>query len=387
VRGFALDDALGQVVQMSLMDASDELNAAKRRYSVHPLTRAFALARLQENSEFERGARERAARYFIQFAQANQVTQSQRGGAVFLQAELSNLFETADWCYIGGLWGKFTELVEAMFQFLWMYGYYDDLTRLGVVQVAATELDNPRLAAKWAVWVLGWIYCQQEASDDAEFWIRKGLRIFEQLRDERAIAGAERQLAVVFRGRGNYEEAERLLNRALATFERMEDPIVDVPTTDDAPSWWRSRGGQIDVADTLRSLGGLAYHNYHKGNYGVARDYYEKSLAILKAAGDEEGIAHSSYHLGMVALKTGQLEEAQELLQITLAGAEKAQWIDMKAHAQQGIAYLMEIRGEYEPALTLAREALATHERLGMQRYSGEARALIERLEARLTTR
>lgn len=61
-------------------------------------------------------------------------------------------------------------------------------------------------------------------------------------------------------------------------------------------------------------------------------------------------------------------------------------WIDQTGHAQKGLAFLMEIRGEYESALAQAREALATYERLGLRRDIRETRALIDRLEAKLST-
>jgi len=384
VRHYALDEALGQLVQMSLVDASDELDEARRRYSVHPLTRAFALARLRENAAFEQEARERAARYFIQFAQANKVTQDQREGAVSLQTELSNLLAVAEWCCQRSLLVEFIELVETIGLFLGMYGYYDDWIRLGVMLVPAAErVDRSRLAAEWAVWVLGWTYYQQDALDDAEWWYRKGLETFEQLEDQWWIATTERHLALVLRERGDYDEAERLMKRALAAYENMAASPADGFVTFESPTWWRTHYGPVDIADTLRSLGGIAYR---KGDYGVARDYYEKSLEIHKAVGDKEGLSHSSYHLGMVALKTGQLGEAQMLFQASLVGAKEFTWMDLKANTQRGLAYLMEIRSEHESALVLARETLAAYERMGKRRDIRETRALIERLEGKLST-
>ncbi|MBM4445592.1 MAG: hypothetical protein FJ020_09905 [Chloroflexi bacterium] len=47
----ALDEGLGQLVEMWLVEASEELHIAKRRYSIHPLTRAFAGARLAEDAQ------------------------------------------------------------------------------------------------------------------------------------------------------------------------------------------------------------------------------------------------------------------------------------------------------------------------------------------------
>ena len=62
VHHFALDVALGQLVEMSLVDATDELDEARRRYSVHPLTRAFSAAKLKQEPELELAAQRRRAR-------------------------------------------------------------------------------------------------------------------------------------------------------------------------------------------------------------------------------------------------------------------------------------------------------------------------------------
>ncbi|MFQ5988089.1 MAG: NB-ARC domain-containing protein, partial [Dehalococcoidia bacterium] len=45
VHKWDLDEALGQLVEMWLVEASEELDEARRRYSIHPLTRAFAGAK------------------------------------------------------------------------------------------------------------------------------------------------------------------------------------------------------------------------------------------------------------------------------------------------------------------------------------------------------
>jgi len=68
VHKWDLDEALGQLVEMWLVEASEELDEARRRYSIHPLTRAFAGARLGEDSEREGKTRLWAADYFLTFA-------------------------------------------------------------------------------------------------------------------------------------------------------------------------------------------------------------------------------------------------------------------------------------------------------------------------------
>ncbi|MBU1878151.1 MAG: tetratricopeptide repeat protein, partial [Chloroflexi bacterium] len=367
VHHFVLDDALGQLVQMSLVDASDELEEARRRYSIHPLTRAFALARLQMMPGLAQEARDRTVQYFIQFVRTNPVALQQQEPIRLLQTEWPNIAAVAERSYQAGLLAEFVDLVKAIDPFLMTCGHFDERIKLGLVQtVAAQRLGQYHLVAEWAVWVLGWTYCQQNALDEAEFWLRKGLGIFEELNDPWWVAIAERYLSDVFCERGDYDEAERLLNHALAIFEdMMAISANDAIVYDGSITWCHCRYGAVGAAYTLRSLGTVAYC---RGDYREAQDYYERSLKVSKITGDNPGLNYGlSYHLGMVALKIGHMEEAFRLFQESLAGAEAAQWIDLKTNVQRNLALLMESRQEYQSACTLAHEALAAYERLGMQ--------------------
>lgn len=68
VHHFALDEALGQLIGMSLLEAADTLEV-QRRYSVHPLTRAFAQALLAKVPELAEQFHLHTAQYFLAFTQ------------------------------------------------------------------------------------------------------------------------------------------------------------------------------------------------------------------------------------------------------------------------------------------------------------------------------
>jgi hypothetical protein len=66
IHHFTLDEALGQLVEMSLVDPTDELESRLRRYSIHPLTRSFANRHLVQEGEFERQAMLRLASNYVE---------------------------------------------------------------------------------------------------------------------------------------------------------------------------------------------------------------------------------------------------------------------------------------------------------------------------------
>ena len=94
-----------------------------------------------------------------------------------------------------------------------------------------------------------------------------------------------------------------------------------------------------------------------------------------------DGIAHSYHHLGRVLLKQGQLDEAQRLLEVSLATAQGLGLSVFEAIARHYLSELHEVRGNYQRALELANEALEMYEHLGMKKELQEVYELVGRLE------
>jgi len=86
-----------------------------------------------------------------------------------------------------------------------------------------------------------------------------------------------------------------------------------------------------------------------------------------------------------VLLKQGHWDEAQRLLEASLAAAQRLGDNMFEAIAQHYFSELHEARGDYQQALELANEALKMYEHLGMRKELQEVYKLIERLEARIT--
>jgi len=103
VHHFALDEALGQLVEMSLVDATDELDLTVRRYSIHPLTRSFAGARLLEGPIFEHEARLRLAGYYVE--RCKEMGQwGYTAGFPWFEGELPNIISVIEWANCAQEW-------------------------------------------------------------------------------------------------------------------------------------------------------------------------------------------------------------------------------------------------------------------------------------------
>jgi LuxR family glucitol operon transcriptional activator len=95
VHHFTLDEALGQVVEMWLVEVTDELDPSRRRFSIHPLTRSFASAHLSKAPEFEHAARTRLGAYYIEHLR-EKGGWANTAGFPWLEAELPNILAIRD---------------------------------------------------------------------------------------------------------------------------------------------------------------------------------------------------------------------------------------------------------------------------------------------------
>jgi tetratricopeptide (TPR) repeat protein len=118
----------------------------------------------------------------------------------------------------------------------------------------------------------------------------------ESLADQKQIARWCHNTAVALSNQGNFDEAQKLWERAYALFLQLNDP-----------------SGQAAV---LNSLGSLMYI---RGEVDKADELYQKSLALKQAQGDQLGAARSLHNLGRSAQNRGDYKTAHELVQQSLA--------------------------------------------------------------------
>jgi LuxR family glucitol operon transcriptional activator len=125
VHKWDLDEGLGQLVELWLLEASDHLEESKRRYSLHPLTRAFAQSKLAQQPELERSARVRLAEFFTELAKAaggDRWGQWERYDEI--EEEEENIFALLEWCFENGEAREGIQLTKAVVFFIIQRWYY-----------------------------------------------------------------------------------------------------------------------------------------------------------------------------------------------------------------------------------------------------------------------
>ena len=187
---------------------------------------------------------------------------------------------------------------------------------------------------------------------------------------------------------GQYQEAEPLLKRALATYEQAaepEHPEVASCLNDLATLYWNQ--GKYAQAEPLfrralvireaaqgpehpavaTSLNDLALLYWDQGKYAQAETLFERALAIReKTRGPEHpDTAETLNNLGILSLYQGNYTEAERVLQRSLAIWEQTLGPDHPkvAYSLNNLAYLCYLQGRYAQAEPLYLRALAIRER------------------------
>ena len=355
-----LDEALGQLVEMWLIEASEELDEAKRRYSVHPLTRAFASAKLSSEPEVSEKAHLRTGYYFLDFARYYGGENLHRYDA--LTIELENILAILDWCYRAGKWRIVVDFVDAMSLFLDRRGYWVEHIECGKMAIeAGKRLDDKEAIARHKIFALGWTHIWLWNYEEADRLLTEGQQLAKEIGYQYGLALALYDLGTLARRREDYEKARDLFQESL--------------------NIWQLIGDQRWIARAKGNLGSTARY---QGDYDRASQELKDALEIARKINDEEGISNGLRRLGHMANVYGDLEKARQLYKEALRLKEKLGEERGMGLNKHSLALVEEKAGNFVLAISFAQDALEIFERLGMKKEIEETQELVERLEARI---
>ncbi len=383
----ALADATGLVVREirvsvdKLVTLSLVNDLEGERFGLHPLTRTYVRAALDGTEsigtmplvgkiKFDSAAQRKILRYWVDYAQ-------KYGGAGKdayqnydkLEAEWQNLEGVATTLReMAGIPGTLKDrqaaqmlidLENALYNFLWFRGYWDERVRLGEWRYQAGKALNQWTDAGWGAYNVAWIHYYRAETEQAASWAARMAEMMEQ-----GGSRLEKAVAIKFEGqiaqqRQDYAEAERLYQDALAIY--------------------RELGEEEREAIALNDLGNVVRS---QKNYDRAESYYKQALAIAEKLGNKERQAIFCACLGLLALDRNRPTEARPWYERELALAQEVGRQDLVADAQEGLAEVLEAEGRYAEALELALAALEIRERL-RDKDLEFSRGLVERLRGK----
>lgn len=362
VHHWELDEALGQLVELWLLEASEQLDEAKRRYQLHPLTRAYAQGKLAQAPELERQARVRLAGFFEEFA-------IERGGDRWswerydeIEEEKDNIFELIEWCFGNGEGLVGMKLTKSVTFFMSLRAYPHESLSFGEKAVRFAKEDGRTNDLAWLLsHGIGWREIHGGDLNKGEVHVREALRIYEELQDYRQIAITLRTLGRILRYKGDFDSAEHSCKKGLTLAEASLD--------------------ELTIVELKRELSLLAFS---KGNLTEAKKGLESIEVILR----ERDILLLPSILGDLAKINFKLKQYDTAFKVGIESFELAKKMkrrDILGWISKTLAYIENERGNYQPALSYAQQALEYYERSGVFfEKIEETKTLIHQLQEKL---
>jgi len=351
-----LANGLGQLVEMCLLDASDSLDEGQRRYRIHPLTRSFALRLLHQEIDFEKDARERAARYFLAFVDQYSAWEDTRG-LDHLGVELANILAYMDWAIEYKDYKTLVAFHRGMYNFFWARGYWHyDLIYGNFALEAAKSIGDIESQAWILVESLGWIYFCQGDLGKAQVLYKEGRSLFQVIGSRRGLARTCNYFGRLYATRGEYRDAKLELEAGLNL----------APDT-------------MSISFCESAIGDVAFE---LGDFKEAKSHYLKVKDIREKTGDESRLASVLCDLGEVAIKLVELSAARSYFDQSFKVSHRIGRTDVEARSLRGLAKVEKVSGNLIEAESLAQVAADAFMRLGAERELRVTQLFIQGLKS-----
>jgi LuxR family glucitol operon transcriptional activator len=343
VHKWELDEGLGQLVELWLLETSEKLDESKRRYSLHPLTRAFAQNKLTEQMNLEHQAIVGLASFFESFAK-------EAGGDKWtweryeeIEEEKDNIFALIEWCFENGEATAGMKLTKSVTFFMALRGYVYEAMVFGRKAVETARHEDKIADLAWLlVYGIGWIEINRGNLEKGEALIREGLRIYEDLKYPQRIRAALHNLGRALRYKGDFNGARQCYERGMTLAKSLADELA--------------------VAGLKRELSVLAAS---EGKLIEAKEELEAMLPFLRERSELLLVSALGY-LADVNYKLRNYEATFNIGSDGLELAKKMKKRETVARISLTLAYTETERGNYEPALSFAQQALKFFEKSGL---------------------
>jgi tetratricopeptide (TPR) repeat protein len=372
VHHFALDEALGQLVEMSLVEATDELDLARRRYGIHPLTRAFAAGKLQSGPKID--IYKRMLGHYIRAVtppEEKQVGDPYWDGMAnyaqseSLEPEWRNIEHLIHWALNNGDYVAAMDLFLPVVHFLHSWGLWDERLQMSREMCqAANRLGDPAEAWLW-IDAIGYILHQRQQFSECFQALNKGRLLACQFDLDDASILVDVFEAFSYAEMGNIELARKKIEKVL------EQVGLDTLLEHSTP---------VRRIVATRAVGTTAWLSRLQGDFVHQKEWYLYELELRRSTG--QNVATTLGGLAHVSLKLDDIVSAEKYLAEASADAGKKDrpWIDYEW------ALVAEKKGEWSEARSLCTRALEQFARLGRGSGVQECRELLTRL-SKLTDR
>ncbi|GAB2962889.1 AfsR/SARP family transcriptional regulator [Saccharothrix stipae] len=316
---------------------------------------------------------------------------------VWLETEHPNLCSAVEVSAAEGLHEASWDLAVTLVTLFEARCYFADWERthqraLVAVRAAGNARGEAALLCSMASLQLSWSRARA-----ARELVEPALRTFELLGDDRGVALARRNLALVHHRLGELDNAAPLYLAALDGFRESGDPVGQAWVLAQVAQIDLENGDQERAADRLyealdicRRFGNqrvevqvryrLSDLMVRQGRHGEAEEALTELLAAVRASGDTVGEARVLHKLAVVKGALADPEAAEGLLREALEVRERAMDHGGAAETRAELAVVLADRGDRAEAVSLLGRAISTFAERNMGAARLRAQQVLERI-------
>jgi hypothetical protein len=359
VQGFSFDRAVEQLMDLALLDVQQADLMSSARYTLHPLVRIFAQARVKEHRAFENDARSRWVQWYIHHAAAVGYCWNDLQKLDNLDTEADMLHIVITWCFHNNYFVETLQIVRDVFFYYHVRGlWYHQPSIYLMAAKAAMHQSNAieqirylALQVKYLNWQDNWM--------DADALVAQLVKLEQTVVLPTDVLMLYRQsLALYYLVRQDIDTAQQLLQEAVVLGEAVEDK-----QSCNANKHW------------------LAACLYQKGMLEEAKKLLEEALKDASLWNVQRGTFAHPRWLIAIYLDQNDLDAAGALLVQVTPRVHQFKDRRYMALLQRLYARFHTLRGNLQAARAALEDAIDLFERLGMRRELAEARAELARLD------
>ncbi|WP_129674367.1 NB-ARC domain-containing protein [Candidatus Chloroploca sp. Khr17] len=358
VQGFAFDRAVERLADLALLDVQHLHVNTEPRYTLHPLVRSFGLVQLRQFENFEEDARIRWIAWYSRLVENVGYCWDNLDALNVLDSEQENIRHVISWAFDSRKYTETLRLCKGSSYYFHQRGLWDASAQVYSLQAMAAQHTQNLEAELNGLAFMVHLKSKQGNLEEAREALEQLSRLCKPL-DAKGDSVFE------------YFHAIALYSRACA----------DLGTAKDAWEEGLAQAHKYSRNCMFSNRLWLGYCHYERGEYDVAQDYFEQSLAEVTFHDHQRYIVTNMAWLAFVDLAKGTVERPTILLAEAQRRAEQYQDRVSLAFIYQGLSRLHSRQNETSAARAALAEAIDLFERLGMRRELAEAREELRRLD------
>jgi tetratricopeptide (TPR) repeat protein len=347
-----LTHAMERLNDLALVDVQRKDLDTPPRYALHPLVRAFAVAKLGAQPGWELDARGRWLRWCLALAEQVGFCWHDLQRLELLDSEHEILHAALLWAFAHDRFIETGRLVEGVRYYYEVRLVWDDRQEINLIRAEAARRRSDLVDEALALAQYAEIRSKQQRLAETEQSLDRLCQIIKdiELPDQVAFS-VQHAFALGSWMKGDLLDAEVRWRQLLPLAQRI--------------------GGQKHVVNRHW----LGASLYLQGKFAEAQELYQAALDDATQISDLRSVLGNRIKLALIELDTGHIDRAEALLIICQSDAQQIKDRRRQGEIKLYLARIYAICGDLPAAQEALRSAIDLFERYGMQRELDEARA------------